>query len=1136
MLSTPTRGSFFYPNTPVHLLRHRAEHSPDELAFICLVDGEGDELCLTYAELDEQARAIAAWLSAAGWAGCRALMLYPPGLEFVKAFFGCLYAGVTPVPTNPPRRNHKLSRLEAIVQDAAPAVALTSSALQERTRPLIDASPLLRDMPLQATDSIVTGAEAWTMPDCSPDTLAVLQYTSGSAGAPKGVMLSHANLMHNSALICHAFENTRSSVGVFWLPSYHDMGLIGGIVQPVYVGRVNVFISPMAFLQKPVRWLRAISKYRATTSGGPNFAYDLCARTVTDEQMAGLDLSSWRVAFDGAEPIRAETIDRFTDRFRECGFRRQAFYPCYGMAEATLLVTGGYAARMPVVKSFDRQALTENHAVPAEGQEPSVRRLVGCGASLPDQRVLIVDPERLVELRDGEIGEIWIQGPSVAQGYLNRPDETEEAFGAHLADTGAGPFLRTGDLGFMFERELFVTGRLKELIIVRGRNHHPHDIEATIAASHPQLTADSGAAFVIDEDSRQRLVVVQEVNRRHGCSPAEIFAAIREAVAVQHGLAVDTIVLARKRCVPRTSSGKVQRSACRELVLAGQIREVGRWDAGAPVPEKLGPSSTSSASDDGTRTKTGPSRRQAVPGETPTRRGGPHVGAAPGKSDTGRPSSPPACRGSARAAVEVEIRRIAEGRAGELALDTDIAGLGLDSLQRMQIVAALEDVFGGRFPQTAVAGMYTVGDVIHAVEQYLGGAAQTATPRPDGYAPGPSSCDVARFPEVLRLRQTERALISADAPNPYFAVHQSAPSVVTKVHDRELVNFSSHNYLNMSAEPRVAQAAKRAIDRYGTSVSASRLVSGEIEIHGELERTLAEFIGVDGCLVFVNGHATNVTVIGHLFGPGDLIVYDALAHNSIRQGAELSGARQRLFAHNDWADLDRVLNHSRHEYRRVLVAIEGVYSMDGDFPDLPRFVEVKRKHGALLMVDEAHSLGTMGDTGRGLSEHFRVEPRDVDIWMGTLSKALGNSGGYIAGSGDLIEYLRYTAPGFVFSCGLPPASAAGALEALRVLEGEPDRVERLRDNARLLLELARERGFDTGTSSGTPVVPVITGCSRLALRLSHAMSQRGVDVMPIVHPAVQESAARLRFFVCCEHTREQLRRAMDMLSEAWYER
>ncbi|MCG8585821.1 MAG: AMP-binding protein, partial [Pirellulales bacterium] len=336
-------GSFFGPPSLVELLQHRAEHQGDDRALTFLVDGESEEVHYTYRELDRRARAIGAWLSWMGMEGKRALLLYPAGLDFVAAFFGCLYAGVVAVPAYPPRRNRKLSRIQSIAADADAAIALTTQPALEIVQPVLDENPVLKKMRWIATDQLPEGMEdQWRRPDVHGDTLAFLQYTSGSTGTPKGVMLTHANLMHNSAMISYAFEDTRSATGVFWLPCYHDMGLIGGILQPLYVGQPNILMSPMAFLQRPLRWLQAISNYRATISGGPNFAYDLCVQKVTQDEIEKLDLSSWTLAFNGAEPVRAATLERFAKTFAPAGFRSQSFYPCYGMAEATLIVSGGY--------------------------------------------------------------------------------------------------------------------------------------------------------------------------------------------------------------------------------------------------------------------------------------------------------------------------------------------------------------------------------------------------------------------------------------------------------------------------------------------------------------------------------------------------------------------------------------------------------------------------------------------------------------------------------------------------------------------------------------------------------------------------------------------------------------------------
>jgi 8-amino-7-oxononanoate synthase len=368
---------------------------------------------------------------------------------------------------------------------------------------------------------------------------------------------------------------------------------------------------------------------------------------------------------------------------------------------------------------------------------------------------------------------------------------------------------------------------------------------------------------------------------------------------------------------------------------------------------------------------------------------------------------------------------------------------------------------------------------------------------------------------------------------PYFRSHQGLVGDTTRIAERECISFSNYNYLGLSGHPALKAAVAAAIDRYGTSVSASRLVGGERPLHVELEHTIAEALDTEACLAFVSGYGTNVTTIAHLFGPNDLILHDALAHNSIQTGALLSSARRIGFRHNDWQRVDDLLRRYRRDYERVVVILEGIYSMDGDFPDLPRFVELRERHKIFLMVDEAHSFGVMGSGGHGLREHFGLKGSDVDIWMGTLSKSLASCGGYIAGSEALILNLKFNAPGFVFSVGLPPANTAAALAALQVMAAEPERVAELHRRGALFLELARERGLPTGQSKGISIVPLIVGDTKRCVALTNSLFARGIDVQPILYPGVKERAVRLRFFINRTHSEEQIRRAIAIIDDEW---
>ncbi|HLO85985.1 MAG TPA: beta-ketoacyl synthase N-terminal-like domain-containing protein [Nostocaceae cyanobacterium] len=569
------------PTTMIDILRQRAEYQPELIAYTFLPDGETEEVNITYQELDHKAKVLAVKLQSLKATGEKALLIYPSGLDFIVAFFGCLYAGVVAVPAYPPRRNQHQTRLQAIVADAQANFALTTTSVFTNIKQNLIAEELA-NLTWITTDNIVNEKiEDWQIPNISHDTLAFLQYTSGSTGKPKGVMVSHGNLLHNEQMIQQAFGHSSATIVVGWLPLFHDMGLIGNILQPLYLGIRSILMPPEAFLLKPYRWLQAISHYKATTSGGPNFAYDLCVQKITAEQRASLDLSSWELAFTGAEPVRWSTIEQFACTFADCGFVQSAFYPCYGMAETTLFVSGGLKTNPPIFYSVSEAELEQNRVVKANSEDVGTRKIVSCGQAWLDEKIVIVNPESLTQCSPSQVGEVWVAGGSVAQGYWQRPEQTKETFQAYIADTGAGPFLRTGDLGFLQDGELFITGRLKDLIIIRGRNHYPQDIELTTEKSHPALRPHCGAAFAVTIDSQEKLVVVQEVERSflRKLNADEVFAAIRRAVAEEHDLEIYQILLLKTASIPKTSSGKVQHHACRADFLSDKLDVVAVWRA-----------------------------------------------------------------------------------------------------------------------------------------------------------------------------------------------------------------------------------------------------------------------------------------------------------------------------------------------------------------------------------------------------------------------------------------------------------------------------------------------------------------------------------------------------------------------------
>lgn len=573
------------------LIRNRADSYGDRLAYTFLKNGESEAAQLSYAEIDDKSRLVAAALQEVSTIGDRALLMYAPGLDFIAGFLGCLYAGVVAVPAfspNAARPEKYMPRLSAIAHSASTSIILTTSDQASRLPQLFSGLSSLQSTTTLETDRIdLSLSDSWKPVPTNENTIALLQYTSGSTSEPRGVIVSHGNIMHNLEFIHEREANGPDSVSVTWLPSFHDMGLLEGILSPVYGAYPQYLMSPLAFIQRPVRWLRAISNYRVTISGGPNFAYDYCTQAINKEQRADLDLSSWQVAYNGSEPVHFETMKKFNQAFNPCGFSFNAFCPVYGLAESTALTTATKCGTGPIQQTFGK----------------SQTRAVASGSPDSHSRILVVDPANHRECNEGEEGEIWLAGPSVAKGYWNNPQRSDEIFNAFLADTNEGPFLRTGDLGYLVEDKLFITGRIKDLIILRGRKLFPHDIEYSAAQAHDLIHKQGVAAFSIEADGTEQLVLLVELDLRQikkasitdKASPVpsainyqSIALDLVDAISREHEARVSTTLLVAPGQIARTSSGKIQRFRCRQRFLDNAIDVMFRWDtAGRQVTGSL---------------------------------------------------------------------------------------------------------------------------------------------------------------------------------------------------------------------------------------------------------------------------------------------------------------------------------------------------------------------------------------------------------------------------------------------------------------------------------------------------------------------------------------------------------------------
>ena len=1084
-LRTPFSDTGFEPVTLIDLLRYRAGHQSGQSAYTFLADGQEAESSVNYEEMDRRARGVAARLQTLGvTSGERVLLLYPPGLEYVAAFLGCLYAGVVAVPAYPPRLNRPIDRLRTIAADSKAAVALTTTDILSTLERRLAYAPEMKSLRWMSTDDGEDLSEGWRRPEAGADTLAFLQYTSGSTATPKGVMVTHGNLLHNLAMIYHGLGHTPDSQMVSWLPPYHDMGLIVGVLEPLYGGFPAALMPPVSFLQRPADWLRAISRLGADTAGAPNFAYDLCARKVTLEERATLDLSNWTKAFNAAEPIRRRTLERFAEAFAPCGFRWEAFYPAYGLAEGTVFVSGMTKAGSPIVLPVEGAGLERDRVVVAPSAEgKGIRTLVGCGRSLPDQKIAVVDPDSLTRCPPDRVGEVWVSGPSVAQGYWGKAEETESTFRAYLADTGEGPFLRTGDLGFLRHGELFVTGRLKDLVIVRGRNHYPQDIEQTVEQSDVVLRPGGCAAFSVHSGDGEQLVVVQELERRgvRSANTGEVAAAVRRAVAEHHELEVHAVVLVRPGSILKTSSGKIQRRATRAAyledalpVVAADVLPSGIDGQEAEVAT-LDPVALTASLDEADRVL-------SVVGAFVLRRG------------------------------RSEPARLSDSLQGDL---------GLDSLAVAELSIEVEATFDIRLGDSVIADLRTVEDICGVVRE----ARQTSV-RGSSEPEGLAELQDRIFRQIPQLG----AIVS----------EQDGRNV--KIGGRWYSDFASANYLGLDLHPEVLASIPDAIRRWGAHPSWTRAVASP-QIYEDLEQEIARFIKVPDVLVFPTVTLLHSGVLPVLAGTDGVILLDRAAHTSMQEAAQLAKSRGTTvdwFDHNDPHDLERRLE-LHGERPRKIIAVDGVYSMSGTYPPLPEFARLARKHGARVYVDDAHGIGVVGenptpdnpygDRGNGIVRHFGLRYGKEIVYVGGMSKAFSSMAAFVSCANEAEKRLLSMASTAVFSGPCPTASLASALAGLRISqddEGSSIRRRLLRLTEQLVAG-ARALGFAVDNNGLFPLVGVRIGGVPDVVRACNVLWEHGILITPALFPAVPIDRGALRFTVTAANTEEQVRRALEAL-------
>lgn len=1083
-----------FPVTLIEILDIRAQNQPDKLAYTFLKDGEIEEDSITYARLEQRARAVGAKLHDLIAPGERVLLLFPSGIDYIAAFFGCIYAGAIAIPAYPPRRKQFDQRLQVIIADAQAKVVLTTSEVIANLAHYLVQTPELQELQWIAIDTFTTQdilhwSALWQAPKVLPETLAFLQYTSGSTGHPKGVMVSHGNVIHNSAYMKRIWNCSSDSVMVTWLPIFHDMGLIFGILQPLYSGFSCYLMSPTAFVQRPLRWLQAISHYQATHSGAPNFAYELCLNKINEEQRATLDLSHWEMSINGAEPARAETFTHFYEYFKSTGLRPTTVCHGYGMAEATLAISSVKRFESPIYYTIQSDILEQQHrvvAATAAGQD--THTFVGCGYPDTDAKVVIVDPITLEQCQPDQVGEIWISSPSVAGGYWQKPIENIETFQAYLKDSSVGPFLRTGDLGFLYEGELFITGRLKDLMIIHGENYYPQDIESTAEKSHVALRQGYGAAFSVEVGGEERLVVVQEVERTYlkKVDTGEVISSICQAIAEQHELPVYSVVLLKPATVPKTSSGKIQRQACKSDFLAGNLSTLAVWQhPGVEQLDKLV-----------TEPETVP-----VTSKTPLQY---LEHAAPEEYYQ---------------LILTTTRKLLLAITGfhHINDDDNLIENGVDSLSLVELQEQLSKTYHLNISTTFLREYPTLRQVANHLRQRL----------------QPADAMGTELSFVAEDKMTDKLKNLADFS---YRLASELTGRRAKIDGQWYIDYGSCNYLGFDWHPHIINSVQPALERWGVHPPWTRFLASP-QIYQDLENKLMELMEAPYVDVFPTVTLLNMGLMPELVGAEDVVFIDQYAHNCLQMAAALCherGTRIVIFRHNDVNDLAQRLAKISQPCKKLIV-VDGIYSLDGTHAPLPELVKLGKRYQALIMIDDSHGFGILGEhptvdlpygkRGNGIVKYYDLDyGRDGIIYVGQLSKAYSTMGGFVAYGDPAIQIAVRNAFSMIFSGPLPTASLATGIAGLEVNETEGDvaratLLERTRSLTRGLIEL----GYEIASPTDSHNIRVNLGAQPVSIEfLKNLMIDERIIVTPAIYPAVEWTNTGFRFMVTALHTEEDI--------------
>lgn len=1057
-----------------------AKAKPEAVAYTFLHAAAPPET-LTYAELYARVESQAAAIHRRCPPGERAVLLYQPGLDVLAALLGCMAAGVIAVPAPVPRPKREDRRLSGILTDCAPAVVLTTSAVESLVQEQIAS---LSSRPLVLSTDTIGARTVEGMPDVpiAADTIALLQYTSGSTSAPKGVVLTHGNIAANQEQIQASFGCTEQSSAVSWLPLYHDMGLFGGMLLPLWAGFHVVLLAPTTFLREPIRWLRAVADYRATATGGPNFAFDHCVARITEADKQGLDLSSLELVWNGAEPIRAETLDRFSAAFGACGFRPQTMFPCYGLAESTLFVSGGPPGQADRLH-LDASKLEQDFAVPRPTAAALTRSVVSCGRPAEGAEVVVVDRESRRAASPGRIGEIWVRSPAVGAGYWNDEEESARTFANFRADSSDGPYLATGDLGFVHDGQLYVTGRCKDMMIIRGRNFYPQDIEAVVAEHIPFARANACAAFAIEHEGAQWPVAVVESDRHtvrtckrsavassdeYVISLERMAASGSQAVAAQLQVPLYDLLFVRPGSFPRTTSGKVQRSICRQLYLSNTLDPILSLRRGLDRVV-----------------------RQAA--------------------GVAEPTAPDSLEDRIHRLVVAELNR-GPGPAREaVARDVPLVSLGLDSLGITNLLWELEQFT--RVP-LGVESIDQDATIESIASRILSSTAERLEPRclpleDRPAAPSPASCH-ARFEAIDRGISLGKSL----GLNHVLAEDAQLDGRTLTMQGRAIVNCASCSYLGLDVDPRLTAAAAEHVRRFGASFSSSRAYVSAPP-YQELESLFAEIFDAYPVIAQTTTLA-HLSALPVLLEEDDVAIVDVHTHNSVKMALATCGHQRQIITapHNDFDFVRSRARQVAERGGRTWFFADGIYSMSGNpIPREQLFALLDEVPNLFAYVDDAHGMSTFGRRGEGyVLAAGRCHPKLVVAV--SLNKAFGaGAGGVVVCANRLWQQkIRNCGPTMIFSGPVPPASLGAAIASARIhLSSELAVLQReLRELCCYFAENCRSQAVPLRGADEVPIKFIPIGHPSTTLYLATELLARGFFVNVCGFPAVSNNECGIR--------------------------